>query len=349
MPKANLDQMESKALEASRAFGFEPLSVSLLGGQSYLVKAANKNGAQIELVLKHFAEPSRQQNFQDRLALELSESGFKLIPQSFFDADKRTLHFSAGRYWSCSQYLHCGRQYDFLDFDCSSNHAFLAGQTLAFLHSRGRKLLDKRGKFLAGPDQKSFFAAFPRCFSALIGSLEKIPAHKCGPEAPGLLNNLDNLDFVLLEKQAAKISLELIKIEERSKQTIVHGDFHPGNLLFDDKSVLALIDWEYAAIGSGLFDLCYGLFFFTLQPQFLNEKSADLFSPQKTEAFLEAYSRAGLSVKSSAELNLYSEFVHLLLLDWALRECLAEDSPYVVLPGFEELCACLHALAKSIC
>lgn len=36
---------------------------------------------------------------------------------------------------------------------------------------------------------------------------------------------------------------------------LVHGDFHYGNLLIDDGSVSAILDWEIASVGSPQFDL----------------------------------------------------------------------------------------------
>ena len=37
--------------------------------------------------------------------------------------------------------------------------------------------------------------------------------------------------------------------------TLVHGDYHPGNMLFEDGRVVAILDWEVAEIGQPLLDL----------------------------------------------------------------------------------------------
>ncbi|HET9782390.1 MAG TPA: phosphotransferase family protein [Candidatus Dormibacteraeota bacterium] len=39
------------------------------------------------------------------------------------------------------------------------------------------------------------------------------------------------------------------------KPTLVHGDYHPGNMLFRGRDVVAILDWEIAEIGQPLLDL----------------------------------------------------------------------------------------------
>lgn len=41
---------------------------------------------------------------------------------------------------------------------------------------------------------------------------------------------------------------------ERSP-TLVHGDYHPGNMLFEGRDLVAVLDWEIAEIGQPLLDL----------------------------------------------------------------------------------------------
>ncbi len=40
-----------------------------------------------------------------------------------------------------------------------------------------------------------------------------------------------------------------------SERYLVHGDFHLGNILADDRGITALIDWEMAMYGDFVFDL----------------------------------------------------------------------------------------------
>lgn len=45
------------------------------------------------------------------------------------------------------------------------------------------------------------------------------------------------------------------KVPEARKPTLVHGDYHYGNMLFDGPEVVAVLDWEIAQIGQPLLDL----------------------------------------------------------------------------------------------
>jgi aminoglycoside phosphotransferase (APT) family kinase protein len=46
-----------------------------------------------------------------------------------------------------------------------------------------------------------------------------------------------------------------MKIPEERPPTLVHGDFHFGNMLFHGPKVVAVLDWEIAEIGQPLLDL----------------------------------------------------------------------------------------------
>lgn len=58
------------------------------------------------------------------------------------------------------------------------------------------------------------------------------------------------------EHAAARAALEAIgRLEPRNAPTLLHGDFWPGNVLFGEGAIVAVIDWEDAAIGDPLCDL----------------------------------------------------------------------------------------------
>lgn len=45
------------------------------------------------------------------------------------------------------------------------------------------------------------------------------------------------------------------RVPAERRPTLVHGDYHPGNMLFRGTSVVAILDWEIAEIGQPLLDL----------------------------------------------------------------------------------------------
>lgn len=46
---------------------------------------------------------------------------------------------------------------------------------------------------------------------------------------------------------------------------LIHGDFHPGNILFSDGKAVAVIDFEYLSVEPPLYDLAYALIMFCTQ------------------------------------------------------------------------------------
>ncbi|RYZ76224.1 MAG: hypothetical protein EOP04_32315, partial [Proteobacteria bacterium] len=47
---------------------------------------------------------------------------------------------------------------------------------------------------------------------------------------------------------------QLIKSVER--RTLIHGDFHFGNLLYEGERISGILDFEWSCAGDPLFDLC---------------------------------------------------------------------------------------------
>ena len=58
------------------------------------------------------------------------------------------------------------------------------------------------------------------------------------------------------------VALGLEGTDQGLEQSIIHGDFHPGNLLFEGKQVSAVLDYDYAVRGATLRDLGDALMFF---------------------------------------------------------------------------------------
>ncbi len=80
----------------------------------------------------------------------------------------------------------------------------------------------------------------------------------------------------------------LAEIEEQ----VVHGDWHPGNMLFRDGEVVAVIDYDSARIAPWITDLANGLLQFSIVG---GERDPDLwpdhFDEERTLAFLGGYLR----------------------------------------------------------
>ncbi|NLL47055.1 MAG: phosphotransferase [Firmicutes bacterium] len=53
------------------------------------------------------------------------------------------------------------------------------------------------------------------------------------------------------------ISTQLVNPYEALPRQLIHRDFHPGNLVFQDERLVGILDFDRVRIGIRLFDLCY--------------------------------------------------------------------------------------------
>jgi len=65
----------------------------------------------------------------------------------------------------------------------------------------------------------------------------------------------EQFDHELGEKQLRDTLKTLFPLQEVNHQTLLHGDFWAGNLIWEDGKLCAVIDWEDAEIGDPLSDL----------------------------------------------------------------------------------------------
>lgn len=63
------------------------------------------------------------------------------------------------------------------------------------------------------------------------------------------------LDAALDETRVRTVLEAVWPLQQRNRSALLHGDFWPGNLLWRDERLVAVIDWEDAALGDPLADL----------------------------------------------------------------------------------------------
>lgn len=73
--------------------------------------------------------------------------------------------------------------------------------------------------------------------------------------AEKLANRPAELDDVLYEGQIRAALERVWPLTQRNRSVLLHGDFWPGNVLWKDGEIAAVIDWEDAAVGDPLADL----------------------------------------------------------------------------------------------
>lgn len=318
-----------------------------------LQNAAGQETEEIRLFLKRLPEPGL---FQNWLQERLKASDFTLL-LDYYKKDGQSQTKIGEHFWTCQAFCQTNVSYDFLNFDCRPQNCFLAGQALAALHFAGRDIVDD-AETVELPNTRyllDLLAAFPRQFKNTIEifskkdfvqmrqGAQKTSKFRGGKKAKeGLiyespaLEQLQSLPYSGLLQNADTLCSRIRKLETQAAKTINHGDYHQGNLLFADNELRAVVDWDFSCIGSAIYDLSYALFMFCLQPPVRGQLADELFCSRKTEAFLDGYTQVNSSFKEMQNLSIYSDFIHLLMLDWVLGE-LIKGSQFCRHPGFSRL------------
>lgn len=323
-------------------FGFTFVSSSKLGGSSFRVKAKSLDGSSEELVLKRHAKSPHKELM---LKENFSADGFNIIPEFLRTTEGNSFVVLNEEYWTVQIFITSKQAYDWLNFDCSVEDCALAGRTLAAIHISGAKILKSQSVILE-QSLKLIVTKVALEFDEVKSLFDRArPTSDADPffQASERIFALETQQFSSRVQQYCN---EVLNLEQSQAQTINHGDYHAGNLIFP-KAGIFVIDWEFACLASPLYDLSFALFLFCLKPEGIDK--SNLFSSRKTEAFLEGYSSAeGADVTSlmtqMQHLNVYSEFIYALMLLWVMSEWMKEGSCYSSHPGFGKL-----ALALTYC
>jgi aminoglycoside phosphotransferase (APT) family kinase protein len=131
------------------------------------------------------------------------------------------------------------------------------------------------------------------------------------PNANSLVyKNLDEWESKLIEM------LKKLKPKKMNLNTFIHGDFHYGNILWDDYKIMGILDWEYSGMGFKEQDIAWALI---LRPgqQFMNNK-------HDIEDFLKGYN----SVNTYDDKNLYWCLINGMLHFYLINK--SGDSEYLM-------------------
>lgn len=103
------------------------------------------------------------------------------------------------------------------------------------------------------------------------------------------------------------ISTELVNRYETLPRQLIHRDFHPGNLLFRNRQLAGILDFDRVRIGIRLFDLCY------LATAVLSGNFRDPQIEQKWSVFVQSLLQ-GYQSGSSLEQTEYHSFLYIIYL-----------------------------------
>lgn len=196
-------------------------------------------------------------------------------------------------------------------FDLSPEATADAGKSLALFH---KLLANYEPEY--DPPRGSYHAA-----ASVATATETIPQTLARVDPPTAERRADDIDklmqfFQSAYDQAAE-TVEQLGLAQWPKQ-IVHGDWHPGNMLFRGPRVVAVIDYDGARIQQRVIDVANGALQFSitgkgddpaLWPEHLDEA--------RYRGFLDGYDRVPDCVLSRAELD---------AVPWLMIEALIAES-----------------------
>jgi Ser/Thr protein kinase RdoA (MazF antagonist) len=191
-------------------------------------------------VLRERADPSTEHIEEDhRFRAYLYDRGVPTIP---------ALPARNGKTWTASG----GRTYDLCEFraghsvaDPDEQQLRAAGQALAALHDAAEQY---RSEGLARRTREDHLSML----LPVLRDLRRVASSSADREA------LQHLGAVA-EEACGVLDAGLY---DELADTTIHGDYHPGNVFFDEGDVVALFDLDWAHRGASLRDIGDGIMFF---------------------------------------------------------------------------------------
>lgn len=335
--------------EVTSCFGFMPVSVTRLRFPHIFLVDIRDRSSSIERLFIKFSDKDESRQIELCRALQAAELMF--TPTFKRDRDGAWCLHHDGKYWTCQSFVPSDVHYDWLAFDCGNIHCSKAGEALGALHSRSNYIAEQlysEGRTLTvksliesepGRLNKSIVDAQAFISSpARQGSESQVISPREAPQAA-----LDAIKAILskselISKRAARLCAELAAVEQKSALVVNHGDFHSSNIIFSPAGVKLVCDWEYACVGSPLYDLSYALFLFCFD--FPTSPHDPPINSQRMEFFLDGYSRtARITGAKMRLLDQYMEYTQLVIMRWLLDEFVDPRSHVESIPSYWKFCS----------
>ncbi|MFA6133558.1 MAG: phosphotransferase [Phycisphaerae bacterium] len=139
------------------------------------------------------------------------------------------------------------------NYDGSKEATFAAGETLAMYHEL---LKEYQGQYL--PPKGSYHSARSITLS-ICNTVGALPL-KNRPPAGAVVASAGSLKD---SYQACSQHAEMLGLSRWERQ-IVHGDWHPGNMLFRNRAIVAVVDYDAARLQQRVIDLANGALQFSI-------------------------------------------------------------------------------------
>jgi len=271
-------------------------------------------------------KPLSRIQFEQELQEHISQSAANMVP-----APMKTIggssHFSVGEDWFRLERFVRSQHHSWWRPDWSAEHCRVAGQALRHFHRLAGQFLEHSPVWLPGSGAASGAnnGAFVSGFGPLGNSISQALSAALVQARGGLRCANSESCAALLEciEACAELlprSQPLVCAPDAGAILLVHGDFHPGNLLFVGEELKGIVDFEHVHMEDPLFDLGYAALMFctdwTAKPDETNSLNDQFLS-----ALLEGYSGGDMKPINADALAKHLVSACILIASWLLARC----------------------------
>ncbi|MDP6636806.1 MAG: phosphotransferase [Phycisphaerae bacterium] len=168
-------------------------------------------------------------------------------------------HLVGTRDTNNSMLIHEDHVYEMFEFikgkgyDASLDATFNSGRILGLYH---KLLSDFQSDYTPPTGSYHDAGAIHQAIGKTVGSLP-IDSRPTGDEVPTTVKRIEEI-YVQSARKVEEIGLP------NWPQQIVHGDWHPGNMLFRDRHIVAVIDYDAARVQQRVIDFANGVLQFSI-------------------------------------------------------------------------------------
>lgn len=271
---------------------------------------------------------SSQITAEQNIIMSLSHNGFTLgVPYIVTDSGEPFVHYGKNC-WTVTRFIQDAHRFDWTNPSWSTETCVSAAEGLAQFHLAGYRML-KRSTNMRSEFSPTELNTFTSKFDEAVNQLET----SSGLAAAGLKAFTESTDWLREEVASTIKQLNDPTLGTRFLPTVVHGDLHAGNTLFQRDRLVAIIDLHYVHLGSPLYDLAYAAIMFgTNWSRNESLQEAQDVSPAISEfqaAFVMSYRKAvrqineepswSAALQDSDLLHQYMKLACFLIMHWALE------------------------------
>ena len=278
-----------------------------------------KDGRRQRYFLRRYKPGIRHEEivFEHALIQHLTVRGTCPVARVHATREGTTVLQRQGAFYAIFDYLLGDDRYTWVGPRCSARELRASGRLLAQFHS----------------DLATFAPPGQRAEPKIIELLDVIDAtwSECRARSTRtVFNRCVAAHFDAVRESIAETSDVLRRAADRLPETIIHSDYHPGNLKFEGQQVSGLVDFDWAKVDLRAFDVGLAVWYFCASWEGRADGRLRL---EDTRAFLDGYQQrllepaAEVAPLSAAELDVLPHLIqagNLYVLYWSLRDYLGK-------------------------